>query len=251
MKFLIILLSLCAATLHADTQTSSKVVILKLDDFSSRADSPTENWQRVVDYLEAQEMAASFGIIGKDITRANPEFCKWILAKQEAGLIEFWNHGETHGRIEKDGKKVAEFQDTVEAQIASLEATQQLAVEKLGFEFKSFGAPFNAVNADTATALEKVGIPIWIYGLRSAARDGGYTGAVLTRTHNMEKGTSNPNFEYFKAQYLKKQPTGPLVLQGHPHGWSEERFQEFVQIVEFLKSEGYVFQTPSGFVAGN
>ena len=103
------------------------VLVLKLDDFASRSGSPNENWQRVVDYLEAQNTPASFGMIGKDIQRANPEFCEWIRAKQETGLIEFWNHGKTHGKIEKDGKKIAEFQDSLATQIEILWSTASVS----------------------------------------------------------------------------------------------------------------------------
>ncbi|MDF3127672.1 polysaccharide deacetylase family protein [Kiritimatiellaeota bacterium B1221] len=251
MKCFSILLSLgILAIPRLFAKEPAKVVILKLDDFSSRTEVPTENWQRVVDYIHEHNLTASFGMIGRDIKRATPAFCEWIRGQQESGRIEFWNHGLTHQRVEKDGKKVAEFQEPFAAQVDTLEQTQRLGEEKLGIVFTAFGAPFNAINADTAKALEAVGIKVWLYGYGSAAREGGYTGVLLKRSVNLEKTTSVPDFNFFKKQYLEKNPQSPLVLQGHPHGWSEERFAEFVKIVAFLSEEGYVFMKPSEYAAG-
>lgn len=36
-----------------------------------------------------------------------------------------------------------------------------------------------------------------------------------------------------------------IVLQGYPNLWNEDRIQEFILIIEFLKSQGCDFILPS------
>ena len=38
------------------------------------------------------------------------------------------------------------------------------------------------------------------------------------------------------------------MLQGHPDQWTDERWNGFVAIIEFLKSKNVVFMTPSEYL---
>ena len=43
---------------------------------------------------------------------------------------------------------------------------------------------------------------------------------------------------------------GVVIGQGHPNAWDDKRWEGFVKIIEFLKSRGCVFMTPSEYLAG-
>ncbi len=228
------------------------VVILKLDDFRPGGKLLPDGWQMTSDFLAERQIKSSYGCIGKDIVSANQEFCDWVRVRHESGLIEFWNHGYTHGKTRIDGQDVAEFQDQLSAQRESLKRTQDAGREKFGITFTAFGAPFNAINAHTATALESNDdLTIWLYGNARMARQGGYSGNVLPRVIDLEKPVHHPNYLAFRQRY-EMGDLGPcIVLQGHPQSWASDptRFQNFVQIIHFLRNEGCVFMTPSQYIA--
>lgn len=228
------------------------VVILKLDDFRPGGKLIPDGWQMTSDFLAERQIKSSYGFIGKDIVDANKEFCDWVRVRNDSGMIEFWNHGFTHGKTKIDGKDVAEFRDQLSAQRESLKKTQDAGKEKFGIMFAAFGAPFNAINTDTASALKGNGeLTIWLYGNPRTAKQGGYTGTVLPRTIDLETPVHQPNFTAFKERYDKGQLGACIVLQGHPQSWASDksRFQNFVQIINFLRKQGCVFMTPSQYVA--
>lgn len=228
------------------------VVILKLDDFRPGGKFMPDGWQMTTDFLAERKLKASYGVIGKDLVRATPAFCDWARRQQGSGMIEFWNHGYTHGRTEIEGEQVAEFRDRLESQLASLKKTQDIGKEKLGITFAAFGAPFNQINGDTARALRSNGeLKLWLYGYSRVAKEGGYTGIVLPRVINLETPVHQPNFKAFKEQYDKGSLGECIVLQGHPQSWASEktRFENFVQIIDFLQKQGCVFTTPSEYAA--
>ncbi|MDF3131207.1 polysaccharide deacetylase family protein [Kiritimatiellaeota bacterium B1221] len=232
----------------ADASAGRPIAILKLDDFGSKTDHPPENWQRVIDFLAAESIPCSFGVIGRDFRQATPALCAWMREQHQAGTIEMWNHGLSHKREQRDGKMVAEFQESYREQLHSLEETQRLAKERVGIEMTVFGAPYNAVNEDTVRALEALSFPVWLYGEVALAEAGGYSGLVLARSLNLERVAHEPDFENFAGEYEAANPvTTPLILQGHPNSWDPARFAEFVEIIHFLKQRGWHFMTPSAY----
>ncbi len=38
------------------------------------------------------------------------------------------------------------------------------------------------------------------------------------------------------------------MIQGHPTHWTDERFQQFTLIIDFLVKENAIFTTPSEYV---
>lgn len=61
----------------------------------------------------------------------------------------------------------------------------------------------------------------------------------------MEKGTGNPDFEYFKKGYEEHPEQEYFVLQGHPYCWDELKFEEVIRIIDYLFQEGAEFVTPA------
>jgi peptidoglycan/xylan/chitin deacetylase (PgdA/CDA1 family) len=66
----------------------------------------------------------------------------------------------------------------------------------------------------------------------------------------LENPTFVPDFEKFQQLYEKNaKDKACLALQGHPNAWDDKRWEGFVKIIEFLKSRGCVFMTPSEYLA--
>lgn len=233
---------------NGDARRKPQVIILKLDDVRQVNNGVVHrNWQRVADYIEKNDLKASFGIICSSLETDNRAYFDWIKALQQKGFIEFWLHGYRQ-RTNQD--KTGEFeQGTFEEQRAVLEHSEKLAREKLGFTLPAFGQHWSGTTDATEKALEAVPeIEIWLYGPKTPKF---YAKVSLPRVMGLENPTFVPDFANFKATYERIGATEPyLVLQGHPPNWyTDERWNGFLQIVEFLKARGCVFMTPSEYVA--
>ena len=93
---------------------------------------------------------------------------------------------------------------------------------------------------------------IWLYGSpidaagKALAAKGKVT--ILDRDANLENPTFVPNFEQFEKQYARAAATRQyLVLQGHPWAWTDERYANFVRIIDFLVAQHSTFTTPSEY----
>ena len=245
MRFALLSSSLFAALLLASSQTATaddapQVVILKLDDIvTDRA----PRWQRVTDFLEKNDLKAAYGIIGYSLEEDNPAYFKWIKDLHAGGRIEFWNHG-YRKRLATD--KAGEFEGSYEEQKKSLLRTQELAKQKLGIELKVFGPHWSGTNEATARALEDIPeITMWFYGPAKNTSK-----FVFRRVLTLENPTHVPNFEKFRTRYEQvARDEKCLALQGHPNSWNDERWENFVKIIEFLREQGCVFMTPSEYAA--
>jgi peptidoglycan/xylan/chitin deacetylase (PgdA/CDA1 family) len=244
-----VLLALSANGLAADVAAdpTPQIIVLKLDDITTAGatgDLPiSPRWQRVTDFLEESNLKGSYGIIGFSLEEDNPAYFKWIKDLHEAGFIEFWNHGY---RNRKSTDKTGEFEEPYKVQKEALQRTQKLAREKLGIEFKAFGPHWSGTTNDTAKALEQVpGIVMWFYGNPRISKK-----FVFKRVLTLENPTHIPDFDKFKQRYEQVGRSEKcLALQGHPRSWDDERWENFVRIIEYLKSQGCVFMTPSQYLA--
>ena len=230
------------------SETSEKapqIIVLKLDDVTThggRGNVPVSpRWQRVTDFIETNQLKASYGIIGWSLEQDHPAYFTWIKDLHNKGIIEFWNHGY---RDRKDGDKAGEFEGPFTEQKAALEKTQRLAKEKLGIELRAFGPHWSGTNADTAKALEGVPeIKMCFYDPKGARQ------FVFERVLVLEHPTFVPDFDKFKQLYEKNgKDKACLALQGHPNAWDDKRWAGFVKIIEFLKAKGCVFMTPSEYL---
>jgi peptidoglycan/xylan/chitin deacetylase (PgdA/CDA1 family) len=234
-----------AAAAGKAAEETPQVIILKLDDVTNHGghgDSPVSpRWQRVTDFCEKSDVKASFGIIGFSLEQDDQAYFDWIRRLHRRGLIDFWNHGY---RNRKATDKTGEFEGPFEQQKAALERTQKLAREKLGIELKAFGPHWSRTNADTARALE--GIPeirMWFYGPRDSSK------FVFPRVLTLENPIFVPDPAKFRELYERVgRGRKCLALQGHPNAWGDKRWEGFVQIIDYLRSKGCVFMTPSQYM---
>lgn len=229
------------------TRKTPAYIMIKVDDLIAANGGVNPRWQKLVDFTRARKIKAGIGIIANSLEKENPVYFNWIKEQQATGLFEFWNHGYDHKRWEENGKPLEEFKGTsYELQKQHLERSDALAREKLGFPFRTFGAPFNGTDENTVKALEtESDIKTWLYGdLKTPAGK-----VVLDRVGavNIEAPTFVPDVQKFAQGYNRYPDRDFFVIQGHPAQWDEPRFQQFVAIVDFLTKAGAIFVTPSEY----
>jgi len=246
-KLLAMVLVLSAGLpLWAAEAAKPPVIILKLDDVRQVKNGIVHpSWLRALAYVETNTLKASFGIICSSLEQDNPAYFDWIKAQQKKGVIEFWLHGYRERKIED---KTGEYeQGSFEEQRAALEKCERLAKEKLGFPLTAFGPHWSGTTDATDRALDAVPeIKIWLYGPKPPKH---FSRLSLERVMALENPTFVPDFAKFKATYEHSGAQQPfLVLQGHPPNWTEQRWQGFYQIVEFLRAQHCVFMTPTEYM---
>lgn len=224
-------------------------IVLKLDDLIYVDGGPvSKRWDNFASLVTKKEIPAAIGIIGNSLEKGNGDYFEWIRERNESGLFEFWNHGFDHSRILQDGMEIYEFDNSpLQDQVSTLKKTQDLAREKLGIEFVTFGAPYNHIDQNTVTALEEFPeIGIWLYG-----RAGTKTSKTIlsrTPTVGIEYPVHKPVFYHFWNNFYFRSAEPVITIQGHPNSWSESRLREFEMIVDYLKEIGVPIIKPSSLI---
>ena len=240
-------------------------IIIKADDLKTGgSDRVFQQWQRFADFLKERKIKAGIGIICDSLEGDKPKVFHWIKDLQGSGLVEFWLHAYDHKAwVSPDGVQHNEFADrTFDEQLERFAHCQQLAKEKLGFQFHTFGppgtgAPGPGTDANTIKAMAaEPNMKVWLYNCPidepGQKLDAEGKVAVLDRVWqvNIEHPLFKPSLEEFQKGYAKyADKRDYFVIQGHPQHWSEEGFAEFVKIVDFLTAQGAVFVTPSEYAA--
>lgn len=243
----LILLSL-ALVLPAAAQPK-RIAIVKADDVTT----VNGKWDRFFKLAHEHGVPVSAGIIAVSFEKQDAKYDEWLKKWEATGKVEFWNHGWDHRQWEEEGKKKSEFGNSgYEHQKANLAKAQNAAKEALGKPFAAFGSGFNAMDADTAKALNEFPELNLIFCYPGAKPTKDLKGKILLpmSLRGENDGTAKPNFEKFKAEYEKKKtdPTLTLAaLQFHPGGFSEQGFTDFAAIIDFLKAEGWTFMLPGEY----
>lgn len=221
-------------------------IILKLDDAWYEEDSIHAGWDKTFAYLNQKDVVGTIGVVGEKMVAGNEAYYNWLKRRSLEGH-EIWNHGWCHCKPVIDGEQLAEFRGTGFAyQLDHLTKTQELIKRKLGLTLSTFGAPYNAVDADTHRALSEIeDLNVWLYSPEKWPE--GMTGMQRIPAVNIEYPVHQPDFLSFKSGYDVHRDEPVLVLQGHPRSWLKpaDRFDEFKKIVDFLLDEGAEFTTPS------
>lgn len=231
---------------HFELVVYKQVVVLKADDlvYASHSIFP-HNWNLYFGLLDSMGIKGSAGIIGKSLEDAPQAYCDKIKKLNQKGIVEFWNHGYSHSLNIKNaqGEACHEYKNSGYAfQEAQMKRSQQLAKEKLGFPFRAFGAPGNAIDEHTALLVEQNDdIKVWFYGMPGAEK------SILNRStrSEMEFPTHKPDFNKFIAHYDAEAPY--LALQFHPTSWNSNHFKDFKKMLFYLKEKDVVFMKPTEF----
>jgi peptidoglycan/xylan/chitin deacetylase (PgdA/CDA1 family) len=226
---------------------SPPYIMIKVDDLRVVNGRVHARWKKFAEFCRERKIRAGIGIICDSLEGDNPAYIAWIKEQQATGLFEFWNHGYDHSETEVDGKKLQEFKGpTYEQQKEHYTRSQKLAREKLGAPFSTFGAPFNATDANTAKVLsEDPDTKVWLYG--DSKNTAGKL--VLDRVYpvNIENPLFLPSLDKFIEGYNKYPQKEYFVIQGHAAKWDEPRFEQFTKIVDFLIEQKANFVTPTEF----
>jgi len=243
----LILLSL-ALVIPAGAQTK-KIAIIKADDVTK----VNGKWDRFFKLAHEHGVPVSAGVIAVSFEKEGPEYDAWLKKWEATGKIEFWNHGWDHRQWEEEGKKKSEFGNSgYEHQKANLTKAQDAAKEGLGKPFTAFGSGFNAMDADTAKALNEIPDLKMVFCYPGAKPTKDMKDKVLLpmTLRGENDGTGKPNFAKFKEEYEKKKADPALdfaALQFHPAAFSEQGFTDFAAIVDFLRTEGWTFMLPGEY----
>lgn len=236
-----------SAALASLSLAAAPQIIIKADDVGNCGPKIEPAWQRFVDYIEAEDIQASIGLVTDSLENGSEAYYDWIRDLHDSGRIEFWHHGYDHSRERGVSKPTWwEFRNTdYDHQKLHFERGMELAEEKLGITFRTFGSPYNANDATTVQVLEENSdLRIWLYppDIPSSKRPLKRIGAL-----NIEKPVGVISFEPFASNYADYVDEPVLVLQCHPGNWDEASWSEFKKIVGFLKAEGASFTTPKGY----
>jgi peptidoglycan/xylan/chitin deacetylase (PgdA/CDA1 family) len=157
---------LAAQSNEASAVSNGPQIVFKLDDIWQKNGDVPSAWHRVYEYAQETGLPFTMGVICRNLVGAKPEFYETLKAWNESGLIEYWNHGYDHKKWDVDGQPVYEFKGSGYAhQLKHFQDSQDLGRELLGIEFTAFGAPFNAIDADTEKMLNAFPeIKVWLYG---------------------------------------------------------------------------------------
>lgn len=246
-KIAIIILAICTsfASLAIAREAPQKIAIIKADDVRG----PTDNWKRFFAISQEKGVKVSAGVICNSLSRESKEYMEWMRALDQSGQVEFWNHGWDHKRWKNDkGIAIKEFEGSgYDHQKRHYEDAQAAMKRALGKPPLAFGAPYNAVDADTDTILSgDKNMRLYF-----AYKDRGLKHMILAPMilRGEHDGTGKPNFEKFKTAYLKEKKVTFTAIQFHPGGFSDKELAEYTKILDFLLSEGWAFMLPAEYVA--
>jgi len=226
-------------------QPPRKLVVLKLDDVvvGGKERIVSDRWQRVADYLEGKKIKSSMGVIGYSLVEDNPAYFQWMTDRAKRGSVEFWNHGFHPRKAEEEFGEFEGNHDEQE-QLNAMRRTDSLAKEKLGLNLTVWGPHWSGTNEHTDRVLAQMPQILMTFGYPPKVDY--YKGFVFRNTINIEYPTHNPDFEAFKTNYeQRKNHFDYFYMQGHPDSWDDVRWENFVQIIEFLEAENVRFITPS------
>lgn len=207
-------------------------IVLKLDDLSTGGGNVPNTWRRLTDFTEARQLKITIGLIAKSLEVGNSSYLSYITSLYATGRVEFWFHGYDHVGQEFNGPSYADQKNR-------FTTSQNLAQTKLGFRFQAFGAPENAFDSTTVQVMsEDPDIAIWLYG--NPATPAGKWVFLRPTTIALEPTTFVPNLEKLITAYQANyQNYDYLVLQGHPGNWTDDRWAEFVKIIDWLTTNNF------------
>jgi len=219
----------------------NQLIILKADDLIyDDKKIVSDNWRRFLHYAVSKKIKASIGLICRSLETEDDRFFGILQYLDRTGYIELWNHGYDH-RLDAqhpNGELYDEYRNSsLEFQKEQLRKAQTLAEEKLNITLRTFGAPGNAIDSTTISALQTFDeIKVWFFGLSGSGK------LVLGRSADMEYPTGKPDYNSFVQNYDSSEEY--LVFQIHPNQWDEEQLEELKRIIMYLNDQQSTFILP-------
>lgn len=223
--------------------TAAPVVIIKADDFRG----PSQKWTDFLDVSRKAGIKVSIGAIADSIA-GNDEAAKWMKAQETHGDVEFWDHGWDHKALTNKGGTVTEFGGSGVAYQREHFAKAQAALKTAaGCDMTTFGTPYNAFDADTATVInETPAIRVFFTHNVTQAKKLLNPRVTVIDVISESEGTGKPNADKFEAMWADKSASYDVVsLQFHPPYFTDDRLAEYGKIIDFLKAQGCSIKLPS------
>lgn len=234
----------------AELAPAARIAIIKADDVRG----PSDKWDRFIAIAREKQVNVSMGVIGNSLER-DPQgaYARWLVSLGKAGDVEFWSHGWDHAKNDVNGVIVYEFSRSgLSHQRKHLQKMQAVFLEKTGITLTSFGSPNNAMDADTAEALNDLPAlrGVFCYATESVCTPQLHGKVLMPMPLRGEAdGTGKPDFKKFKEAYAQRPASLAFAaLQFHPPYFSDQAFVEFAAIIDFLKAEGWVFMLPAEYL---
>jgi peptidoglycan/xylan/chitin deacetylase (PgdA/CDA1 family) len=248
----------------APVQVYRQFVMLKADDLSTATPESFARFLNYADALRQRGIKTSMGMIADLCATPTAQAHDQIVGMARSGFVEFWNHGYDHACYLPSGDKrdwtaiaaggiakqtypegtTYEFRGRpYEEQLDHLTRAQQTILDTYGIRMRSFGAPFNETDANTAKALHDLGqVDIWLFArfpdsvLRVLSRGGG----------EIEDDPGVPSLSKFLATYNSSQPL--VVLQHHPMEKTfTSNWDQFTGILDKVVANGSTFILPGEY----
>ena len=227
-----------------------RIAIIKADDMRG----PAPQWDRFIALVREKHVKASIGVIVNSLERdPSGDYARWLTDLSKPGDIELWHHGWDHAQNKVNGVTVSEFKNSgLPQQREHLQKAITVLKQKTGVALSVFGSPYNAMDADTAAALNDIPalIGVFCYANDTVCTPLLHGKVLMPMTLRGEAdGTGKPVFEKFKADYAKRPADLRFAaIQFHPPYFTPQGLEEFGKIVDFLKTEGWVFVLPSEYM---
>jgi peptidoglycan/xylan/chitin deacetylase (PgdA/CDA1 family) len=216
----------------------------------------TSNWERFISKSREYNIPVCIGIISKNMTSAatKARVKELALSRNNDGklLIQFWNHGYDHSRI----NKIEEFKTPDLAyQIEHIQLAQEFLKDSLDIDCDTFSTPYNESSVITFDALKLFPkIKIWMCYQQQEKQfhsswidpnlnklNAGYA-QILLDVHCL-----SVNYVPTKSVKLyleRNKQLSYLVIQIHPNVWKDQEFNDYKALIEYLKLKKMNFMTP-------
>ncbi|UIN22249.1 hypothetical protein [Herbaspirillum frisingense] len=173
-------------------------------------------------------------------------FASW-LSGINRDAFSFFDHGITH-TLDEFRSESQEYYDAVFLH------TQKSHQKIFGCTLDGFGAPFNSMGGYFLRyfAQHRQGQFIYYPDIVPAAELSGlaYVSHRYHLSFELREQGFNPSFEFFRKKYSRPvKERSPMVLQVHPNRWSDEGFDQFAEILTYLRRLGGNFMSVKDFVA--
>ena len=237
---LLLIFSVCA---NASGINGTPVIILKCDDFKSNNASAIENFDKLFNMLQEENVTAAFGIVGNSSTSGDTDTFWRNANKYVSSGIEIWSHGWLH---RKNEDAVAEFNGMLsyDEMKKNFQKTIDLVAKNTnGYQITSFGAPYNATSSECLSMINN-DFP-QIEAIFFCSKEPATNAVRLTKSMKIETGTGIANYNTFLQSYNSE--LDYAVIQAHPGSFSDASRNEYREMIKFLKSKNSVFMTPTQY----
>lgn len=213
-------------------------IILKVDDFWGENTLNHPVFREFLDFILEKKIKISLGIVGKGMEKTSEKAKQFLLPLLD-DLIEPFNHSYWHML---NPKIISEFNQTSEKyQKLSIEKTNQIVTEKIGYKLKGIGFVANSFDETTIKVMRESSFD-FLYILQSndlrdfmerEMRAVGKNVLFIEELFGIEKGMRVVYQDFANNQ---KNLIGKefVIFQLHPDLWDRDSLDNFKIIINYL-----------------